>query len=124
MASLRLLPRRALPRLSARPVTPSHRYASTPSSTASSRLFPIRSGIYASVFVVSTGLFVSYYVDSRAAMHRYVIMPVLRTLLDAEASPRVDIVRDAEERDNEQFLDDFGMLYVITPPPSEVEGED
>ena len=31
---------------------------------------------------------------------------------------------DAEERDNEQFLDDFGMLYVITPPPSEAEGED
>ena len=31
---------------------------------------------------------------------------------------------DAVERDNEQFLDDFGMLYVITPPPSEAEGED
>lgn len=89
MASLRLLPRRALPRFPGRPTTPSLRHASTASSKASSGLFSLRSGIYASVLVVSTGLFVAYYTDSRAAMHRYVVMPVLRTLLDAEASHKL-----------------------------------
>lgn len=118
MASLRLLPRRALPRLSARPVTPSHRYASTPSSTASSRLFSIRSGIYASVFVVSTGLFVSYYVDSRAAMHRYVIMPVLRTLLDAEASHKLALrilASGLSPRDTQK--DDERLRTAVRPSP-------
>ncbi|KAH9829963.1 dihydroorotate dehydrogenase [Rhodofomes roseus] len=92
MASLRLLPRRALrrdPRLVERHPTTSIRHASTSSPAATSGLFSLRSGIYASVFVVSTGLFVAYYVDSRAAMHRYVVMPVLRTLLDAETSHKL-----------------------------------
>ncbi|KZT64583.1 dihydroorotate dehydrogenase [Daedalea quercina L-15889] len=92
MASLRLLPRRALryePRLAGRRPPTSLRHASTSSSAASSGLFTLRSGIYASVFVLSAGLFVAYYVDSRAAMHRYVVMPVLRTLLDAEASHKL-----------------------------------
>lgn len=89
MASLRLLPRRAPPRFPARATVPSLRHASTTSSTASSGLFSLRSGIYTSAFVLSTGLFVAYYVDSRAAVHRYVVMPVLRTLLDAEASHKL-----------------------------------
>lgn len=92
MASLRLLPRRALrcdPRLVGQKPSTSFRHASTSSSAANTGIFSLRSGIYASVFVVSGGLFVAYYVDSRAAMHRYVIMPVLRTLLDAEASHKL-----------------------------------
>ncbi|KAH9931904.1 uncharacterized protein B0H18DRAFT_1083415 [Fomitopsis serialis] len=72
MAALRLLPRRVLS-----------------SPAANPGFLSLRSGIYASVFVVSAGLFVAYYVDSRAAMHRYVIMPVLRTLLDAETSHKL-----------------------------------
>ncbi|KAF8159658.1 dihydroorotate dehydrogenase [Crassisporium funariophilum] len=47
---------------------------------------PIRTGIYATAFVLSTGIFAVYYFDARSALHRYVLNPFLRNVLDAETS--------------------------------------
>ena len=59
-----------------------HRFASTSASSHSS---PIHTGLYASVFAVSAGLLTVYYFDSRSAIHRYVLTPGLRYVLDPEA---------------------------------------
>ena len=48
----------------------------------------LKRGLYATVFAVSTGLFVVYYFDSRSAIHRYIITPTLRHALDPEVSHR------------------------------------
>lgn len=53
-------------------------------STSARQANPVRTGLYATVFVVSTGLFAAYYFDSRSAIHRYVFNPVLRYTLDPE----------------------------------------
>ncbi|KAG7440911.1 uncharacterized protein BT62DRAFT_975219 [Guyanagaster necrorhizus] len=45
---------------------------------------PVRTGLYATVFAVSAGLFAVYYFDSRSAIHRYVLTPLLRYTLDPE----------------------------------------
>ncbi|KAK7685102.1 hypothetical protein QCA50_011939 [Cerrena zonata] len=58
------------------------RFASTSASSHSS---PLRTGLYASVFAISTGLFAVYYFDSRSAIHRYVFTPAIRYALDPEA---------------------------------------
>lgn len=60
-------------------------------STSAAESNPFRTGLYATVFVVSTGLFAAYYLDSRSAIHRYVLNPVLRYTLDAEASHKLAV---------------------------------
>ena len=57
------------------------RHASTGSSLTSS---PLRTGLYAPVFTLATGVFAVYYFDSRSAIHRYFLTPLLRYSLDAE----------------------------------------
>ncbi|KAJ4470450.1 Dihydroorotate dehydrogenase-domain-containing protein [Lentinula aciculospora] len=52
---------------------------------------PVVIGIYATALVLSTGLFAVYYFDARSALHRYVIMPVLRQTLDAETSHKIAV---------------------------------
>ncbi|KAF5316628.1 hypothetical protein D9619_006674 [Psilocybe cf. subviscida] len=46
---------------------------------------PIQTGIYTTAFVLSAGLFTMYYFDCRSALHRYVLTPVLRNVVDPEA---------------------------------------
>ncbi len=81
--SFRLLYGRQI--LSTRPTTNltrsvSRRYASSTPLTSS----PLRTGLYATIFAISTGLFAVYYLDSRSAIHRYLFTPLLRNALDAE----------------------------------------
>ncbi|KAF9499648.1 hypothetical protein BDN71DRAFT_1441806 [Pleurotus eryngii] len=83
MASLRLTGQRSLPRFRSTIQSLPRRYASSPTSNSSSSN-PIRTGLYASALVVSTGLFVVYYLDSRSAIHRYFFTPLLRYAFDAE----------------------------------------
>ncbi|KAJ3520506.1 hypothetical protein NM688_g9153 [Phlebia brevispora] len=45
---------------------------------------PLRTALYAGVFAVSTGLLAVYYFDSRSSIHRYVLTPLVRNLLDPE----------------------------------------
>ena len=52
---------------------------------------PVRTGLYATVLLVSTGLFAVYYFDSRSALHRYFVTPVLRYALDPELSHKISV---------------------------------
>lgn len=61
------------------------RLASTNSQTPQN---PLKKGLYTVVFSVSAGLFAVYYFDSRSAIHRYIITPTLRHVLDPETSHR------------------------------------
>jgi dihydroorotate dehydrogenase len=64
------------------------RHASTSTSYSSLNL---RTGIYATVFAISSGLFAVYYFDCRSAIHRYVFTPLLRYGLDAETGHKVAV---------------------------------
>lgn len=58
----------------------SRRYASSQPVISS----PIRTGLYATAFVIATGAFAVYYFDSRSAIHRYFFTPLIRHALDPE----------------------------------------
>jgi dihydroorotate dehydrogenase len=66
----------------------STRSASTSTNSGSNAL---RTGLYTTVFVVSTGLFAAYYFDSRSAIHRYVFNPIIRYTLDPEAGHKLAV---------------------------------
>jgi dihydroorotate dehydrogenase len=63
------------------------RFASTsiPSSSASTT---VKSVVYGTAALAGAGLFSVYYLDSRSALHRYVVTPVLRRIVDAETGHR------------------------------------
>ncbi|PCH44088.1 dihydroorotate dehydrogenase [Wolfiporia cocos MD-104 SS10] len=62
------------------------------SSSATPNAPPVlRRVVYASLLTVSAGLFAAYYFDSRSAVHRYVLTPVLRHLLDPETGHKVAV---------------------------------
>lgn len=63
------------------------RFASTSARPSN----PVRTGLYTTLFVVSTGLFAVYYFDSRSAVHRYVLTPLLRHLVDAETGHKLAV---------------------------------
>ncbi|KAF4610589.1 hypothetical protein D9613_006858 [Agrocybe pediades] len=52
---------------------------------------PIRTGLYTTAFILSAGLFAVYYFDSRSALHRYVLTPVLRNILDPETGHKLAV---------------------------------
>ncbi|KAF5331483.1 hypothetical protein D9758_015492 [Tetrapyrgos nigripes] len=52
---------------------------------------PLRTGVYATAFLLSTGLFAVYYFDARSAIHRYVLTPVLRYAFDAETGHQIAV---------------------------------
>lgn len=64
------------------------RLASTNSQTPQNSL---KKGLYAAAFSASAGLFAVYYFDSRSAIHRYIITPILRYALDPETSHRLAV---------------------------------
>ncbi|ESK91028.1 dihydroorotate dehydrogenase [Moniliophthora roreri MCA 2997] len=84
MAALRL--QRAAPRTV---LSQPHRSLFTRSSPPKSN--PVRTGLYATALVLGTGLFAVYYFDSRSALHRYVLTPLLRHTLDAETSHKMAV---------------------------------
>ncbi|KIP04698.1 hypothetical protein PHLGIDRAFT_31234 [Phlebiopsis gigantea 11061_1 CR5-6] len=61
-----------------------HASTTTPSS-------PLRTGLYTTLFVVGTGVFAAYYFDSRSGVHRYVLTPLLRHLVDAETGHKIAV---------------------------------
>ncbi|KIY67325.1 hypothetical protein CYLTODRAFT_422662 [Cylindrobasidium torrendii FP15055 ss-10] len=75
-----VLRRAALPK---GPLFRQHRALATGSTSPTSAL---RTGVYTTVFALSTGLFAFYYFDARSALHRYIVTPVLRRVFDAETS--------------------------------------
>ncbi|KAI0372679.1 dihydroorotate dehydrogenase [Pilatotrama ljubarskyi] len=83
-STARTLARRPVP-----PVLASRRAAST-AAQQPARSYA-RTAAYASVFVVSTGLFAVYYFDCRAALHKYIVTPVIRYTLDPEVGHRLAV---------------------------------
>ena len=69
--------------------TPSRRNASTTASGSSS--LTIKRTVAASVLLVSGTIVATYYFDSRSAVHRYIVTPILRHTLDAETSHKVAV---------------------------------
>ncbi|KAG8685418.1 Dihydroorotate dehydrogenase (quinone), mitochondrial [Ceratobasidium sp. 423] len=71
----------------------SARFASTSTETPVVVAKPINSGLgsalKASALVLGTGLFIAYYYDSRSAIHRWVVPPLMRATLDPEAAHRL-----------------------------------
>ncbi|KAG8714142.1 Dihydroorotate dehydrogenase (quinone), mitochondrial [Ceratobasidium sp. 395] len=79
-----------------RSTNPSTRFASTLDSPPVVVRPPIlnsgfRSALTASALVLGTGLFVAYYYDSRSAIHRWIIPPLMRATLDPEVSHRLAV---------------------------------
>ncbi|THU97757.1 hypothetical protein K435DRAFT_838443 [Dendrothele bispora CBS 962.96] len=64
-----------------------HRTLFTKAATPS----PLRTGVYATALLLSTGLFAVYYFDARSAIHRYVLTPVLRYAFDAETGHQIAV---------------------------------
>lgn len=71
------------------------RFASSSASSTSSQpatsFTPIRRLIIGSTAVVTGTLLAVYYFDSQSAVHRYVLMPLLRNTLDAETAHKVAV---------------------------------
>ena len=51
----------------------------------------VRNILSCTALVTGTTLFLVYYFDSRSAIHRYVVAPLLRTSLDAETSHKAAV---------------------------------
>jgi dihydroorotate dehydrogenase len=79
MASLRLIHRSI--RLNHPHV--SRNFASTTSHT--------RTYAYVAVFALTAGVGVTYYLDSRAAVHRYLITPIIRHTFDPETGHKLAV---------------------------------
>ncbi|KAG8770338.1 Dihydroorotate dehydrogenase (quinone), mitochondrial [Ceratobasidium sp. 428] len=79
-----------------RSTNPSTRFASTLDSPLVVVRPPVLnsgfcSALTASALVLGTGLFVAYYYDSRSAIHRWIIPPLMRATLDPEVSHRLAV---------------------------------
>lgn len=57
--------------------------------TSSSSRSRLQNVCYTTIFVLSAGLFTAYYLDSRSAIHRYLLTPVLRYAFDAETGQKI-----------------------------------
>ncbi|EJF59337.1 hypothetical protein DICSQDRAFT_89420 [Dichomitus squalens LYAD-421 SS1] len=89
-ARLGLASTRAIARTSHPPSVVVSRRAASTSSQQPARSFG-RTAAYASLFIVSTGVFAAYYFDCRAAVHKYVVTPVIRYTLDPEAGHKLAV---------------------------------
>ncbi|KAJ3524856.1 hypothetical protein NMY22_g10821 [Coprinellus aureogranulatus] len=83
--SVRLLARR--PPATRTSLTSSTRFVSTSAPATSSA----RNLLYGAAFAAGVGLFSIYYLDSRSAIHRYVLTPTLRALFDAETGHKIAV---------------------------------
>jgi dihydroorotate dehydrogenase len=81
MASLRLTARRI--RLAPRSL---RTFTSTSEPTST-----FRRAAYVTLFVLTAGVGGVYYFDSRAAIHRYLITPIIRNLLDPESGHKLAV---------------------------------
>jgi dihydroorotate dehydrogenase len=52
---------------------------------------PIRTGLYTTAFVLSTGVLAVYYFDARSALHRYILTPILRSAFDVETGHKIAV---------------------------------
>lgn len=76
---------------------PAHRIRLSPPflrrsfATASESTSTFRRTAYVTLFTLTAGVGVVYYFDSRAAIHRYLIAPLIRNALDPESSHKLAV---------------------------------
>ena len=61
------------------------------SAPAPEPTFTFRRAAYGTLFALTTGLGAVYYFDSRAAIHRYLITPLIRNVLDPESAHKLAV---------------------------------
>ncbi len=83
MASLRRI---RLPPLSLRSFTSASTSVSVSKPTST-----LRRAAYGTLFALTAGVGVVYYFDSRAAIHRYLITPLVRNMLDPESAHKLAV---------------------------------
>lgn len=83
MASLRLVGRIIRP--------PPLSFRSFTSAYAPEPTFTFRRAAYGTLFTLTVAVGVVYYVDSRAAIHRYLITPLIRNALDPESAHKLAV---------------------------------
>ncbi|CEL63009.1 dihydroorotate dehydrogenase [Rhizoctonia solani AG-1 IB] len=80
-------------RITVRRLPQSTRFASSSTEAPVIVAKPVNSGLgtalKASALVLGTGLFIAYYYDSRSAIHRWVVPPLMRATLDPEVAHRM-----------------------------------
>lgn len=104
MASLRLIHRSI--RLN-HPHT-SRSFASTTSYT--------RTYAYVAIFALTAGVGVTYYLDSRAAIHRYLITPIIRHALDPETGHKLAVsVLESGLGPRDMLTDDERLKTEVKP---------
>ncbi|KAH9022058.1 Dihydroorotate dehydrogenase-domain-containing protein [Lactarius deliciosus] len=117
MASLRLVSRR----IPVKPSLSSRSFASTTEPTSR-----IRTSAYVTLFALTAGVSAVYYLDSRAAVHRYLITPIIRHALDPETGHKlaVGVLESAGFDKDGRAIDGlfnlgFGWVEVgsVTPKP-------
>lgn len=90
------------------------RYASSANPTRN----PWRTSAYATLFAVSAGAFTAYYFDARSALHRFVLMPVLRNAFDAETSHKIAVkILRSGFSPKDPVLDDERLQFQVCAPP-------
>ena len=65
-----------------------HPHASRSFASTTSRT---RTSAYVAIFALTAGVGVTYYLDSRAAVHRYLITPIIRHALDPETGHKLAV---------------------------------
>jgi dihydroorotate dehydrogenase len=87
---------------------------------------PFRRAAYLTLFALTASLGTVYYFDSRAAIHRYLVAPVIRHALDPESSHKLAVsVLESGLGPRDMLTDDGRLktevkcLYTTYSPPSE-----
>lgn len=84
---------------------------------------PFRRAAYLTLFALTAGLGTVYYFDSRAAIHRYLVAPIIRHALDPESSHKLAVSvlesglgpRDML-KDDERLKTEVKCLYTTEQP--------
>jgi dihydroorotate dehydrogenase len=72
-----------------RPVLQARAVSSTASTQPAGTT--LRNVVYGTLLLGGAGLFTVYYLDARAGIHRYVITPALRRIVDAETGHKLAV---------------------------------
>jgi dihydroorotate dehydrogenase len=73
-----------------RPPPPSRSFTSA-SASASGPASTFRRAAYGTLFALTAGVGIVYYFDSRAAIHRYLVAPLIRNVLDPESAHKLAV---------------------------------
>lgn len=80
----------------------------------------VKKAVAGTLFVAGTTLFLVYYFDSRSAMHRYVVMPLTRHIMDGETGHKaaVKLLRSGlaprdTQQDDKRLAVEVGIMNLV-----------